>query len=109
MHTDKKDKTDGWWLCRTELEHYRAYTSESGLKSGMLFEGRYAHVSIGCLATAGNEQTNAAKKATYRSRLHRRGVLPSPSLHRLPRSTDFGSGFGLGCGQDPTAERRTVQ
>lgn len=39
MHTDKKDKTDGWWLCRTELEHYRAYTAESGLKSAMLSEG----------------------------------------------------------------------
>src|SRR5437660_1520477 len=25
MHTEKKDKTDGWWLCRTELVHYRAY------------------------------------------------------------------------------------
>src|SRR5437016_3969379 len=23
MHTEAKDKTDGWWLCRTELEHYR--------------------------------------------------------------------------------------
>src|SRR5688572_28119396 len=31
MHTDAKDKTDGWWLCRTELIHYRAYTAESGL------------------------------------------------------------------------------
>ncbi|MFM8270798.1 MAG: SMP-30/gluconolactonase/LRE family protein [Gemmata sp.] len=39
MHTEAKDKTDGWWLCRTELEHYRAYTSESGLKVGMLFGG----------------------------------------------------------------------
>jgi hypothetical protein len=39
MHLDKKDKTDGWWLCRTEVEHYRAYTSESGLKSAMLFAG----------------------------------------------------------------------
>lgn len=39
MHTDKKDKTDGWWLCRTEVEPYRAHTSESGLKSAMLFEG----------------------------------------------------------------------
>jgi hypothetical protein len=39
MHTEKKDKTDGWWLCRTELEHYRAYTAESGLKSGMLQAG----------------------------------------------------------------------
>jgi gluconolactonase len=39
MHTEAKDKTDGWWLCRTELEHYRAYTSESGLKSAMLIDG----------------------------------------------------------------------
>lgn len=39
MHTEAKDKTDGWWLCRTELEHYRAYTSESGLKSAMLLQG----------------------------------------------------------------------
>jgi lysophospholipase L1-like esterase len=39
MHTEAKDKTDGWWLCRTELEHYRAYTSESGLKSAMLLDG----------------------------------------------------------------------
>lgn len=39
MHTEKRDKTDGWWLCRTEVKHYRAYTSESGLKSAMLFAG----------------------------------------------------------------------
>jgi hypothetical protein len=39
MHTEKKDKTDGWWLCRTEVKPYRAYTSESGLKSAMLFAG----------------------------------------------------------------------
>jgi len=39
MHTETKDKKDGWWLCRTEIEHYRAYTSESGLKSAMLHEG----------------------------------------------------------------------
>ena len=39
MHTDAKNATDGWWLCRTELEHYRAYTAESGLKSAMLFDG----------------------------------------------------------------------
>src|SRR3954462_1918131 len=32
MHTEKKDRTDGWWLCRTEVKHYRAHTSESGLK-----------------------------------------------------------------------------
>jgi gluconolactonase len=38
MHTEAKDTTDGWWLCRTELEHYRAYTSESGLKSAMLLD-----------------------------------------------------------------------
>ncbi len=39
MHLEKKDKADGWWLCRTEIEHYRAYTSESGLKSAMLLAG----------------------------------------------------------------------
>jgi hypothetical protein len=39
MHTEKKDKTDGWWLCRTGLEHYRAYTAEIGLKSAMLLAG----------------------------------------------------------------------
>lgn len=39
MHTDKKDKTDGWWLCRTEVEPYRAYTAESGLKAAMLLDG----------------------------------------------------------------------
>jgi hypothetical protein len=39
MHTGQNDRTDGWWLCRTEIEHYRAYTSESGLKSAMLLEG----------------------------------------------------------------------
>lgn len=39
MHTERKDKTDGWWLCRTELVPYRAYTAESGLKSAMLFAG----------------------------------------------------------------------
>jgi hypothetical protein len=39
MHTDTKDKSDGWWLCRTELVPYRAYTAESGLKSAMLLEG----------------------------------------------------------------------
>ncbi len=39
MHTDKKDKTDGWWLCRTEVVPYRAHTSESGLKATMLFAG----------------------------------------------------------------------
>ncbi|QDU95203.1 SGNH/GDSL hydrolase family protein [Lignipirellula cremea] len=39
MHTEARDKTDGWWLCRTEVEHYRAYTSESGLKSAMLLAG----------------------------------------------------------------------
>ena len=32
MTAEARDKTDGWWLCRTELEHYRAYTAESGLK-----------------------------------------------------------------------------
>lgn len=39
MHTDAKDKTDGWWLCRMEVVPYRAYTAESGLKSGMLLNG----------------------------------------------------------------------
>jgi GDSL-like Lipase/Acylhydrolase family len=39
MHTDARDKTDGWWLCRTEIEHYRAYTAESGLQAAMLFKG----------------------------------------------------------------------
>jgi hypothetical protein len=39
MHTDRKDKTDGWWLCRTEVMPYRAYSAESGLKSDMLFAG----------------------------------------------------------------------
>jgi len=39
MHAGKNDPSDGWWLCRTEVEHYRAYTSESGLKSGMLLAG----------------------------------------------------------------------
>lgn len=39
MHTDAHDKTDGWWLCRKELVHYRAYTAESGLESPMLHAG----------------------------------------------------------------------
>ena len=39
MHTDKKDKSDGWWLCRTEVVPYRAHTAESGLKAAMLFAG----------------------------------------------------------------------
>jgi len=39
MHTERKDKSDGWWLCRTEVKPYRAYTAESGLKSAMLFAG----------------------------------------------------------------------
>src|SRR5262245_876998 len=39
MHTDTKGKRDGWWLCRTEVVHYRAYTAESGLKSAMLLSG----------------------------------------------------------------------
>jgi len=39
MHTDARDKTDGWWLCRMELVSHRAYTAESGLKSAMLFDG----------------------------------------------------------------------
>lgn len=39
MHTEARDKSDGWWLCRTELVPYRAYTAESGLKSAMLLDG----------------------------------------------------------------------
>src|SRR5205823_6223790 len=39
MHAGAKDKSDGWWLCRTELVHYRAYTSERGLESPMLLTG----------------------------------------------------------------------
>jgi hypothetical protein len=39
MHTDAKDKTDGWWLCRMELVSHRAYTAESGLESSWLFKG----------------------------------------------------------------------
>src|ERR1051325_7304497 len=39
MHTNAKDKKDGWWLCRMEVVPYRAYTSESGLESPMLFAG----------------------------------------------------------------------
>ncbi len=39
MHTDRKDRFDGWWLCRMEVVPYRAYTAESGLKSAMLHEG----------------------------------------------------------------------
>src|SRR5947209_7985968 len=31
MHTERKDKTNGWWLCRMEVVPYRAYTAESGL------------------------------------------------------------------------------
>lgn len=38
MHTEAKDKTDGWWLCRQELVSHRSYTSESGLESAWLFE-----------------------------------------------------------------------
>ena len=40
MHAGANDKTDGWWLCRTEIEHYRAYTAESGLESPMLLWGK---------------------------------------------------------------------
>ena len=39
MHTNTKDKKDGWWLCRMEVVNYRAYTSESGLESPMLLAG----------------------------------------------------------------------
>src|ERR1041384_4002925 len=35
MHTNTKDKKDGWWLCRMEVVSYRAYTAESGLESPM--------------------------------------------------------------------------
>lgn len=39
MHTGANDKSDGWWLCRMEIVHYRAHTSESGLQAAMLLEG----------------------------------------------------------------------
>jgi hypothetical protein len=39
MHTGANNKTDGWWLCRTEVEHYRAHSSESGLQAAMLHKG----------------------------------------------------------------------
>jgi hypothetical protein len=39
MHTNKNDKTDGWWLCRMELVSHRAYTAESGLQSAWLMGG----------------------------------------------------------------------
>ncbi len=39
MHNRANDKTDGWWLCKTELVSHRAYTSESGLESPMLLAG----------------------------------------------------------------------
>lgn len=39
MHTDAKDATDGWWLCRMEIVPYRAHTAESGLTSAMLLAG----------------------------------------------------------------------
>jgi hypothetical protein len=39
MHAGRNDTSDGWWLCRMEVEHYRAHTSESGLKSEMLLAG----------------------------------------------------------------------
>ena len=39
MHTEAKDKTDGWWLCRMEVVPYRAHTAESGLMSATLLAG----------------------------------------------------------------------
>ena len=39
MHAGTNDQWMSWWLCRTELEHYRAYTAESGLESPMLLAG----------------------------------------------------------------------
>lgn len=39
MHCRTNDKTDGWWLCKTELVSHRAYTSESGLESTTLLAG----------------------------------------------------------------------
>jgi hypothetical protein len=39
MHTEARDKTDGWWLCRNEVVPYRAHSAESGLQVAMLFAG----------------------------------------------------------------------
>ena len=39
MHAGKNDKTDGWWLCRTEVIHERAYTSVGGMQSTHLLAG----------------------------------------------------------------------
>jgi len=39
MHTGANNKTDGWWLCRTEVVHERAYTSVGGMQSTHLLAG----------------------------------------------------------------------
>lgn len=39
MHTNANDKTDGWWLCRTEVVDERAYTSVGGMQSTHLLNG----------------------------------------------------------------------
>lgn len=39
MHTGTNNKTDGWWLCRTEVVHERAYTSVGGMQSTHLLNG----------------------------------------------------------------------
>jgi dipeptidyl aminopeptidase/acylaminoacyl peptidase/sugar lactone lactonase YvrE len=39
MHTGANDKTDGWWLCRTEVVSERAYTAVGGMQSTHLLSG----------------------------------------------------------------------
>ena len=39
MHTDAKDKTDGWWLCRMEVVPYRLHRRER-LEVGHAFARR---------------------------------------------------------------------
>ena len=39
MHANKNDKTDGWWLCRTDFADHLSYTAEGGLESPMLLKG----------------------------------------------------------------------
>lgn len=39
MHTGANDRTDGWWLCRTEVVHERAYTAVGGMQSTHLLAG----------------------------------------------------------------------
>jgi hypothetical protein len=39
MHTGANDKTDGWWLCPTEVVSERAYTSVGGMQSTHLLAG----------------------------------------------------------------------